>query len=80
MTEVNGAQLDLIGRYLANSISIRRYRNHSVPNCNDFTLVMWVFCETCMLEMPEGGVFATEMIKFVICGDEGTLNRDLLMG
>ena len=68
MTEVNGAQLE--GRYSANTVSVRRYRNRvriSVPNCNDLTLVMWVFCETRTLDDPYGGSEVTgDMIKFVV--------------
>ena len=32
----------------------------SVPNCNDLTLVMWVFCEINLPRQPG------EMIKFVV--------------
>ena len=70
MTEVNGAPLDVMGRCSANGVSVRRYRNRvriSVPNCNDLTLVMWVFCETRTLEDPvDGSQITGDMIKFVV--------------
>ena len=78
IAEVNSAPLEVMGRYSANSVSIRRYRNRvriSVPNCNDLTLVMWVFCETRTLEAPEGGAFAAEMIKFVVMRGLNTGHR-----
>ncbi len=50
---------------------MRRYSNRvriSTPNCNDLTLVMWVICETRVLENPdEFNSSATgDMIKFVV--------------
>ncbi len=53
-----------------NRISVRRFRNRvriSVPNCNDSSLVMWVFCTTGSLADPASDdVFSQDMIKFVI--------------
>lgn len=54
-----------IERYSSKGINVRRFRNRvriSVPNCDELTLVMWVFCETRQLE--EGVV--ADMIKFVV--------------
>ncbi len=68
---VDGATLDVTSRYASASISVRRYANRvriSVPNCNELTLVMWVFCESRTMddpEAPEGRVTA-DMIKFVV--------------
>ncbi len=68
---VDGATLDVTSRYASASISVRRYANRvriSVPNCDELTLVMWVFCESRTMddpEAPEGRVTA-DMIKFVV--------------
>ncbi len=68
---VDGAALDVVGRYMSAGISVRRYSNRvriSVPNCNELSLVMWVFCEARQLDDPEApnGVIDTNMIKFVV--------------
>ena len=68
--DVNDVALDVMGRYSMNGVSVRRYRNRvriSVPNCNDLTLVMWVFCETRTLEdHADGSKVTGDMIKFVV--------------
>ena len=61
--QVNGIGLGLGERFSRNGVSVRRMRNRvriSVPNCNDLTLVMWVFCEINLPGQPG------EMIKFVV--------------
>ena len=77
--DVNDAALDVMGRYSMNGVSVRRYRNRvriSVPNCNDLTLVMWVFCETRTLQDPVDGSEVTgDMIKFVVMRGLNTGNR-----
>ena len=51
-------------------VTVRKSANRihiSVPNCNDVSLVMWVFCETHTLEDPFGGDEVTgDMLKFVV--------------
>ena len=51
-------------------ISVRKSANRvriSVPNCDDVSLVMWVFCETRTLEDPfGGGEVISDMLKLVI--------------
>ena len=51
-------------------ISVRKSLNRvhiSVPNCNDVSLVMWVFCDRHTLEDPFGGGEVTgDMLKFVV--------------
>ena len=67
---VNGMELN--GQmYSSNGISVRSYANRvriSVPNCNELSLIMWVFCETRTLDDPDapGGSITGEMIKFVV--------------
>ena len=77
--DVNDAALDVMGRYSMNGVSVRRYRNRvriSVPNCNDLTLVMWVFCETRTLQDPfDGSEVTGDMIKFVVMRGLNTGNR-----
>ena len=68
---VGGAALDATGRYMSNSISVRRYPNRvriSVPNCDELTVVMWVFCESRTMDDPESstGTVTADMIKFVV--------------
>lgn len=62
--EVNGVPLNLMQRYSAGGINVRRFNNRvriSVPNCNELTLVMWTVCEMrTIVEIP------TKMIKFVV--------------
>ena len=68
--EINGSPLGLTERYSSNGVGVRRYRNRvriSVPNCDDQTLVMWVFCETRTLEDPVDSRPVTgDLIKFVV--------------
>ena len=69
--EVNDVALNLNQRYSSAGISVRRYSNRvriSVPNCNELTLVMWVFCETRTLNNPDqpGTTLVVDMIKFVV--------------
>ena len=69
--EVNDVALNLNQRYSSAGISVRRYNNRvriSVPNCNELTLVMWVFCETRTLDNPDvpGTTLTADMIKFVV--------------
>ena len=59
------------GRYSSNGIVIRKYPNRvriSVPNCNELTLVMWVFCETRTVDAPYSptGQFVGDMIEFMV--------------
>ncbi len=68
---VDGVALDPMGRYMSAGVSVRRYSNRvriSVPNCNELSLVMWVFCETRTLDDPEApnGILVADMIKFVV--------------
>ena len=51
--------------YSNQGVSVRRFRNRvrvSVPNCEELTLVMWIFCETRALE----GTDDVADIKFVV--------------
>ena len=56
--------------YSNQGVSVRRYRNRvrvSVPNCEELTLVMWIFCETNNLQDPfDGSDVVADMIKFVV--------------
>lgn len=76
--QINGVAMD---RYSRNGVSVRRYGNRrvriSVPNCNDYMLVMWVICEQRTLDDPfQPGVSITaEMIKFVVMRGLNTGHR-----
>ena len=66
---VNGVTLN--STFMSGGISVRPYSNRvriSVPNCNELSLVMWVFCESRTLADPEapGGQITGNMIKFVV--------------
>ena len=66
---INEVPLSFTDKYSVGGVSVRRYRNRvriSVPNCNDLTLVMWVFCETRTLDNPNGPGITSEMIKVVV--------------
>ena len=80
MADVNGTPLGFADKYSVNGVSVRRYRNRvriSVPNCNDLTLVMWVFCETRTLDDPiTGGRITGDLIKFVVMRGLNFGNRD----
>ena len=49
---VNGVNRNSMGRYSAAGMNIRRYRNRSVTNCAELTLVMWVICERRTFDDP----------------------------
>lgn len=65
---VNGVDTS---RYSSRGVSVRSYTNRvriSVPNCNEQTLVMWVFCEELKLqaELVAEGFPIVNNIKFVV--------------
>ena len=72
--------------YSSAGVSVRRYWNHvkvSVPNCDELTLVMWVFCDTNTLEHPFGGSdVVADMINLVVMRglDFGHRNAHGLIG
>ena len=68
---VGGAALGATGQYMSNSISVRHYLNRvriSVPNCDELTVVMWVFCESRTMDdhTVPGGHVTADIIKFVV--------------
>lgn len=65
---VNGENLET-RQYSSGRVDVRTYTNRvriSVPNCNDRTLVMWVFCEHQNLQVSDEPVTSPNSIKFVI--------------
>ena len=74
--DINGCTASVDGvpvistAFSSGGITVRKSSNRvhiSVPNCNDASLVMWVFCETHTLEDPFGGDEVTgDMLKFVV--------------
>ena len=73
--DVDGCMVSVDGIPLSTAlssggVSVRKSANRvhiSVPNCNDVSLVMWVFCESHTLEDPFGGGEVTgDMLKFVV--------------
>ena len=56
--------------YSSEGINVKRHEDHvrvSVPNCEELTLVMWIFCETNTLEDPFNGTdVVADMINFVV--------------
>ena len=73
--DVDGCTVSVDGVPLSTSLSsggiiVRKSADRvhiSVPNCNNVSLVMWVFCETHTLEDPFGsGEVTGNMLKFVV--------------
>lgn len=67
---VDGSPIDPSGRYSFEGIRVRRYPERvrvAVPNCNDLSLVIWIFCQTRELHDPfNGGTISSRMIKIVV--------------
>ena len=68
--QVNGVATT---RYSEGGVSVRSFSDRvriSVPNCNELTLVMWVFCEKHgfedVVDDVAGSPLATNHIKFVV--------------